>query len=519
MIGHVTRRRRQARRRRHGDHRWARPSRPRSPTRAGLYSFAVGARGQPTTSRAEAGGCCDARTTSARRSTATTTLDFALPPRSTAFGYFCQLVPRTPSSRPTPSYRLTGDDATRSTVTLPFAFPFYGADHNTAYVATNGFMNFLAPAPSCVNTAIPDPAAPERARSTRSGTTCSSTRTAQRPHRDGRASAPNRQFVIEWRNVQLLRRRPRRRSTSRSCSTRTARSSLQYRNIDGATAGEQGSSATIGIENEAGTVGLQYSFNEAVARAPTSRFSTACRRRASSRARSPTPTTACRCRARCTAVAASTAPWCGTTTDRRRGLLPHAAAASAPTRSRPARPTTSTESATVHAGPRTRWSAQNFALRHRARRGHAEHAAARRARQPDPHADAHARQHRRVDLDLDDRRDRRRRAGRGRRPQAWPAQARRPTRTRAPRASCTQRAPGRGWTPHGAGRRDPLRSRRPGSPWPGASATPATCGSPTSRPATATTSSRPTAPPTGRTGRRRGRASGRPTWPTTPAAA
>ena len=57
----------------------------------------------------------------------------------------------------------TGDDQNQGPFSLPFPFPFYGQTYNTAHVATNGFLNFLAPNASFGNGPIPNPSEPNAA--------------------------------------------------------------------------------------------------------------------------------------------------------------------------------------------------------------------------------------------------------------------------------------------------------------------------------------------------------------------
>ena len=73
-------------------------------------------------------------------------------------------------------------------------------------------------------------------------------------------AAPNRRFVIEWRNVHFCCISPE-SMDAEVVLHENGRILTQYRNLDSSR--EEGDSATIGIENESGTVALQYSFNEA----------------------------------------------------------------------------------------------------------------------------------------------------------------------------------------------------------------------------------------------------------------
>ena len=88
-------------------------------------------------------------------------MDFLLTARSDSFGYFCR--------EETASYvetnlvvALTGDDAAAPT-NLPFPFLFYGQTYNSAQLATNGFLNFIASSTAFSNSAIPSPALPNAA--------------------------------------------------------------------------------------------------------------------------------------------------------------------------------------------------------------------------------------------------------------------------------------------------------------------------------------------------------------------
>jgi N-acetylneuraminic acid mutarotase len=192
------------------------------------------------------------------------TLDFALPQRHDNFGYFCQVV--------TPSYiegdtqlSLSGDDNSIQ-VNLPFAFDFYGQTYNTTYVCTNGHLTFLTTVGFCpfFNSSIPSAGTPNAAIYPfwddlfLDASSTAWTKTI--------GSAPNRQFVIEWRNARFFGDLTRRIDVE-VVLYENGRILTQYRNI-AADSREQGNSATIGIENAAGNDALQYSFNEATIGTP-----------------------------------------------------------------------------------------------------------------------------------------------------------------------------------------------------------------------------------------------------------
>ena len=223
---------------------------------AGFYSFASVPEGTYV-ARAEAGRCNDPQE-QALVVAGPTTLDFVLPQRSDSFGYFCQVVPVSFVDANT-VLPLSGDDASAQ-VSLPFPFTFYGETHSTAHVATNGFLNFLAPNATFGNSGIPSSFAPNG---------------AVYPFWDdlfvdGSASvrtqllgaAPNRQFVIEWRNVHFFGD-PSRRLRFEVVLFENGRILTQYTDINNADGREKGDSATVGIENQTGTVALQYSSDQA----------------------------------------------------------------------------------------------------------------------------------------------------------------------------------------------------------------------------------------------------------------
>ena len=57
---------------------------------------------------------------------------------------------------------LTGDDAATES-TLPFPFRYYGQEYTTAFVSTNGHVNFLALSTSLANVSLPATGTPNAA--------------------------------------------------------------------------------------------------------------------------------------------------------------------------------------------------------------------------------------------------------------------------------------------------------------------------------------------------------------------
>jgi subtilisin family serine protease len=151
---------------------------------------------------------------------------------------------------------LTGDDV-QTSLDLPFEFPYYGVGYDSAFVTSNGHVNFLAGTTSYANGPIPGSAAPNAALypfwddlvlDGESGLYTGTTTV------DGEDA-----FVVEWRNVRKYSPASDRLSFS---VTLVADGTVLFGYgpvTDTDTA--KGSSASIGIENETGTVGMEYSYN------------------------------------------------------------------------------------------------------------------------------------------------------------------------------------------------------------------------------------------------------------------
>ncbi|GAB4086863.1 hypothetical protein GCM10028784_34930 [Myceligenerans cantabricum] len=155
---------------------------------------------------------------------------------------------------------LSGDDSS-TTVSLPFDFTYYGESYDTAYVTTNGHVNFLAASSVYANTSIPAASVPNAAVypfwddlyfvSGESGLYEGTTAV------DGTDA-----YVLEFRDVALYSDRDARLDFS---VTLLANGDvvLGYGELDGTGDTAAGSSASVGIENADGTVGLEYSYNTA----------------------------------------------------------------------------------------------------------------------------------------------------------------------------------------------------------------------------------------------------------------
>lgn len=236
------------------------PITPATTNGGGAYSFPAVPEGDYS-ARAEPSGRCLTGVTRALTVGAANVagFDFTLATKEDAFGYRCR-VESTAFVNGSSALALSGDDAVAA-VALPFPFTFYGTSYSTAFVTTNGFLSFAGSSTAWSNTTIPTTTTPNA---------------AIYPYWDDLfvdasagiytatlGSAPNRQFVIEWRNVRYFGDSGRRVGfeviLNESGDVQT-----MYRDIASGDGLEMGNSATVGIENAAGTVALQHSANEAV---------------------------------------------------------------------------------------------------------------------------------------------------------------------------------------------------------------------------------------------------------------
>ena len=152
---------------------------------------------------------------------------------------------------------IKGDDH-YETINLPFTFTFFKQDYNSAWVSTNGFLSFTRGSLASSNTSLPTPDLPNGAiyafwDDLNVDAPTASVRT------ETLGTEPNKQFVIEWRNVKFFGDPP---STTRRIDFEIVLHQngvilLQYRNIDTNDGREMGNSATVGVENEKGDSAVQ----------------------------------------------------------------------------------------------------------------------------------------------------------------------------------------------------------------------------------------------------------------------
>lgn len=191
-------------------------------------------------------------------------IDFGAAATPAGAGYTLaqQPVAYTPAGTVLP---LTGDDAYVQTA-LPFPVTLYGAAYTTGWVDINGLVTFIDPGePSPDAWPIPSPASPEEPNAAVYPfwhdwvvDSSASVRTA------ARGTAPNREFVVEWRNVRSYED-PATRVTFQVIFHQAGGFSFAYTDIDG-TFLELGGAATIGIENAAGSTALQYTHRQPLLR-------------------------------------------------------------------------------------------------------------------------------------------------------------------------------------------------------------------------------------------------------------
>ncbi|MFG2450993.1 S8 family serine peptidase [Streptomyces sp. NPDC048512] len=157
----------------------------------------------------------------------------------------------------TTSVALTGDEDAK-TIALPFSVNLYGVDYTSASVTTNGLINFLEPRiGDYANTALPAAARPnglvaalwdDLVLDKKSTVTTATT-----------GSKGKRTFAIVWTNAAYASGSTDRATFEAVFDEATGAVTVQYKTI-----GDRGASATVGIENQTGTDGLQYAHNQSV---------------------------------------------------------------------------------------------------------------------------------------------------------------------------------------------------------------------------------------------------------------
>ncbi len=156
---------------------------------------------------------------------------------------------------------LTGDDE-GAWIPLPFPFSYRGQSYDSVFVCTNGFISFTSSSVNPTNTPVPNPSAPNAAIYVywddlviEPGFSAIDTGTV--------GVAPNRRFVIRWYRPKHY---PDYYRVADFQVVLYEQGEKVLINIKQAQfdlpAFDYGASATVGMENADGTVGLLYSYND-----------------------------------------------------------------------------------------------------------------------------------------------------------------------------------------------------------------------------------------------------------------
>jgi len=149
---------------------------------------------------------------------------------------------------------INGDDQNRGPFALGFDFPYYGTNYNSMRVCSNGWISPTGTGTTFTNTALPNTALPNATIA---------------PFWDDLLPAPTRgkvwfrtdpsmgRAIFEWKKVPRFSS-PADTLTFQVILCKDGSIQYNYLRLNGVT-----NSATVGIENAAGTVGLQVAFNAA----------------------------------------------------------------------------------------------------------------------------------------------------------------------------------------------------------------------------------------------------------------
>lgn len=164
----------------------------------------------------------------------------------------------TPYVAGTDTLALTGDDYHQQ-ITLPFPVSLYGQSYSTAWVDTNGFVQFVESMGSDPGdlTALPNTNLPNAAVYVFAQDLVLDASSSIRTATTG--TAPNRTFLIEWNNAFQFYDTSRRQNAEVLFTENSSTIRLNYSGIDNAY--EQGSGALVGVENADGTLATQYSYD------------------------------------------------------------------------------------------------------------------------------------------------------------------------------------------------------------------------------------------------------------------
>lgn len=231
----------------------------------GAYSFAGVVADSYGVSVQMAGRCGEVASRQVELS-ADAVVDLQLGPDYGGLGYACRTGP-SGFVAATNVLALAGDDAATS-VALPFPIEFHGQSYTSGWVHTNGLVSFGAvhgAVDAWANPTMPTAAAPNAVVAPFwddfevDGSASVRTQTL--------GAAPNRSFVVEWRNVGF-RPTNTERVTFEVMFHEDGRIAFHYGAMSTPT--QTGAGATVGLENASGTVAALYTFHEAVLTANSS---------------------------------------------------------------------------------------------------------------------------------------------------------------------------------------------------------------------------------------------------------
>ncbi|MDT9691595.1 S8 family serine peptidase [Streptomyces sp. P9(2023)] len=229
---------------------------------AGTFRFPAVAEGAFTlTATPAAPVLCNGTHTAALTVDGAESVTAALPARSDAAGNSCRPAAYAWVDGKT-KLALSGDENAKS-IDLPFPVSFYGVPYSRASVTTNGLVNFLAPRlGDYANTALPSPGQPNGILAVYWDDLTLDAKSAVRTATTG--TAGQRTFAIVWENAAFAADPGRRVTFEAVFEEATGAVVLQYQAIGAGSALEAGGKATVGVENQAGTDALPFSFNEPV---------------------------------------------------------------------------------------------------------------------------------------------------------------------------------------------------------------------------------------------------------------
>ncbi|GHF77394.1 S8 family serine peptidase [Streptomyces filamentosus] len=199
--------------------------------------------------------------------------DFHLASREDGFGTTCAVGTAAFPAGDT-KLAITNPTAGAATLDLPFPVALYGRTYRSANATVKGVLAFGTPSITSANVSLPSTGVPNGVLypfwdnlQIDTGSSDSGVYWAIR------GTAPHRSVVVEWRDLQFISAAAQRISFS-AVIGEDGTVSYHYKDIDSGTY-ENGSSATIGVEDHTGMDALQYSFNQpAVANGLSVSFST-----------------------------------------------------------------------------------------------------------------------------------------------------------------------------------------------------------------------------------------------------